>query len=174
MCFFFLYFVQSFTFLPKRQCVFFWALNIQLMFGCFIHVSAELAGHLPAWLLIHGSFCALLLPHALRLFSLTLGKAPAHNISFSVLGVIKMKATTEKITSLKHVVHTVQWLALDLSVQRQTSLHYRIMDINVTACPQQGLCWGLLKLNTQAGAGQPSSALGAGKALSSLDPVPRW
>lgn len=120
---FFLYFVQSFTVLPKRQCVFFWALNIQLMFACFIHVSAELAGHLPAWLLIHGSFRALLLPRALRLFSLTLSKAPAHNISFSVLSVIKMKATTEKMTSLKHVVHTVQWLALDLFVQHQTSLH---------------------------------------------------
>lgn len=108
--------MQSFTPLPKRQCIF---LNIQLVLACFIHVSAELAGHLPASLLTLSSFCALLLPRAVRLCSLTLSKAPAHNISFSVLSVVKMEATTEKITSLKHV----EWLALDLLVQCQMSLH---------------------------------------------------
>ena len=55
-------------------------MKIQLMLACFIHVSAELAGHLPASRLTHSSFCVLLLPHALRLFSFSLGKAPAHNI----------------------------------------------------------------------------------------------
>ena len=59
-----------------------------------------------------------------------------------------MEATTEKVTSLQLVVHTVQWLTLDMSVQHQTSLQYRITDINMTAHPQQGLSSGLLKLNT--------------------------
>lgn len=122
-------------FISKKATYFLEApLNIQPMLVCFIHGSAEIDGHLPAWLLTHSSFC----PRVLRLSSLTLSKAPAHNISFSVLRVIKMEATTEKITSLKHVVHTVQWLVLNLSVQCQTSLQWRITDINVTASPQQG------------------------------------
>lgn len=124
MCVFFLYFVKIFTFLPKRSEI--------LLRQCRTHsssllehtacvcllplFSAELTGHLPPQLLVHSSFCALPLPHALRVFILTLSKTPAHNILFSVLSAIKTEATTEKKTTLKHVAHTVQCLALGSSV----------------------------------------------------------
>lgn len=156
MCVFFLYFVKTFTILPKRPEIIFrqhWAHSSCLLehttCACSPALfSAELAGHLLPWLLVHSSFCALPLPMPSGFSS---SVPDGHQLTIfhfqpSVSPRLKPPQRSKQLSSMWHT-QSSGWHWTPLSSAKWASIR------ELWTLKWQELSWGFLKLNTQTGAG---------------------
>lgn len=166
-----LHFVQSFTYLLKRQCIFFrqcWT-YAHCLLAVFTSVQFFIS-HLPLWLLTPGPFYVPPLYCVLTwLFSLNLSN-PAHSISSSVISDIKMALMTEGRFCQVCGTHSPV-AGIGLTFHHHIRLFWSTSTMDSNACPLQGLSWGFLKLNIRLWQSSHILQKGSVEALSSLDQV---